>query len=1017
MESIIELDNNLRAIFDASNDAMSIVDSRSGKFIAINDSHSRVFGYSLDALNTISLGKFYQYNSANSTATAVKQFQQAAAYENFPIKITAHNGAIIEIILSCTSIDLFGAEYLLLVNKPIAETGSKIKYSGMISIEDAFNDAEAKWKSITENSADHIMLIDTKGTILYINHTVPGLSIEQVLGKSCYDFVKPTQVSILKACYQRVIQTGQPDRFEIDYEVDSDTLYLENHVGPVLREGKVIALTIATRDVTEWRKTLKALEKSQQHLKHAMQAGHTGTWEWNILTNEVIWSDGVEEMFGMAPGSFQGSYEAFRTFIHPDDADILEQAIAQTLKHDAPYYVEHRCIYPDGSLHWLSGQGKVYRDEDGTPRRMIGTVTEITQRKEAEQALRQSEFLLAKSQEITHIGSYSWDLASNIYTWSEEMYRIFDLPKEAFDGSAETIIETSVHPNDRDKLYQAQMKVITEKKPQPMEFRLLLEDGSIRHVYANAFLSLDDKGDVKTMIGTVQDITERKLAEAALHESQQKLALHFQQTPLGVIDWNTDFQVTEWNPAAEKIFGYSRAEALERTPLGFIVPETIKPTIDEIWHSLINNTGGKRSTNENLTKDGNVIVCEWYNTPLVNEAGNVIGVSSLVQDVTERAMAQRELEKHRKNLEELVTERTEEIREQARIIDQIHDSVVSTDLDGIITSWNHGAERMFGYSAKEAVGKNVSFVYPEDQHEFLLNEIITPLKENGEHEVEVIMQRRSRERFYALLSLSVWQDEQGNATGLIGYSIDITDRKKAESQILQQQKALEAANKELEAFSYSVSHDLRSPLRAIDGFSSAIFEDYNELLDEEGKANLQRIRKNAQRMAALIDDLLQLSRVTRQQLHKEPISLSLLAQDVIQKYKYENPERIVDIKIDDEMNVEGDAGLLRIALDNLISNAWKYTARNESARIVLHKVKKNGSPTFCIEDNGVGFDMRYVDKLFGAFQRLHSPEEFSGNGIGLATVARIITRHGGTIWAEGAPDNGAKFYFTLESVD
>ena len=120
---------------------------------------------------------------------------------------------------------------------------------------------------------------------------------------------------------------------------------------------------------------------------------------------------------------------------------------------------------------------------------------------------------------------------------------------------------------------------------------------------------------------------------------------------------------------------------------------------------------------------------------------------------------------------------------------------------------------------------------------------------------------------------------------------------------------------------------------------------------------------------------------------------------------------------DDEMNVEGDAGLLRIALDNLISNAWKYTARNESARIVLHKVKKNGSPTFCIEDNGVGFDMRYVDKLFGAFQRLHSPEEFSGNGIGLATVARIITRHGGTIWAEGAPDNGAKFYFTLESVD
>ena len=175
-----------------------------------------------------------------------------------------------------------------------------------------------------------------------------------------------------------------------------------------------------------------------------------------------------------------------------------------------------------------------------------------------------------------------------------------------------------------------------------------------------------------------------------------------------------------------------------------------------------------------------------------------------------------------------------------------------------------------------------------------------------------------------------------------------------------------------------VSHDLRAPLRSIDGFSAVIYDDYNDLLDEEGKKNLQRIRQNAQRMATLIDDLLQLSRVTRHVFHKEPTNLSLLAQDVIQKYKYEQPDRKITINIDDNMKEDADAGLMRIALDNLISNAWKYTSKTSNASILFHKVKYNGTSAYCIEDNGVGFDMRYVDKLFGAFQRLHTPEEFSG---------------------------------------
>lgn len=1010
MESTVKLETDFSIIMDAANDAFAIIEADSGKFVAINNSHIRLFGYSLEELNKIRLGKLYNISNTKST---LQKLKQANSYEIFICNVTDNSGSTVTIDLSSTQLYINGKKHILLSNTASSEKINPFISSGIISIEQAFKDSEAKWRSITENSPDHIMLIDTSGTILFINHTVSNLSVEQVIGQSCFNFVKPEQVSLLKENYFKVIITGKPVQFEIDYLMEDGVIYLENRVGPVFRDGKVVALMIASRDVTERVKAIKQLEKSQHHLRHAMHAGRTGTWEWDLQTNEVTWSDGVEAMFGMKHGSFQGSDEAFKELVHPDDIEKLEAAIESTLTKNSPYYVEYRCIFPDGAVHWLCGQGEVYRDDNGKPHRMVGTVTDITQRKVAEKELRQQDFLLSKSQEIAHIGSYIWDLKSNKFTWSNEMHRIFGISSEAFDGNGAEVIERAIHPDDQQKLIDAQNTIINEKRPVPLEYRVVRPDGSVRHVWADGYLSFDDDGEIISVIGTVQDITERKLAEAKLAKSQQKLALHFQQTPLGVIDWNKQLEVTEWNPAAEAIFGYSRDEALGKSAFDLIIPDSIKPDIDKLWQTLITRTGGERNTNDNITKNGKAILCEWYNTPLINESGEVIGVSCLVHDVTERQAAQRELEKHQQHLEELVAERTEEIREQARIIDQIHDAVVAIDRDGNVTSWNQGAERMLGYNAEEVIGKHISFVYPKNHYDLLLKKTVAPLKETGIYETEVILQRKNGEKFYAFLSLTVTQDNQGETMGLVGYAVDITDRKKSEQKILNQRRALEAANKELEAFSYSVSHDLRSPLRAIDGFSSALFDDYYELLDNNGKDNLGRIRKNAQRMAALIDDLLELSRVTRHKFKKETISLSLLAQDVIQKYKYLNPDRNIDINIEEDLMAEGDAGLLRIALDNLISNAWKYTEKQESAKIELIRVNNSDNLAYCIKDNGVGFDMRYVDKLFGAFQRLHGPEEFSGNGIGLATVSRIINRHGGKIWAEGSVNNGAAFFFTL----
>jgi light-regulated signal transduction histidine kinase (bacteriophytochrome) len=222
-----------------------------------------------------------------------------------------------------------------------------------------------------------------------------------------------------------------------------------------------------------------------------------------------------------------------------------------------------------------------------------------------------------------------------------------------------------------------------------------------------------------------------------------------------------------------------------------------------------------------------------------------------------------------------------------------------------------------------------------------------------------------------------------------------------------------AANRELDAFAYSVSHDLRAPLRSIDGFSQVVLQDYAEKLDETGRNALHRVRAATQRMGMLIDDLLKLARITRAEMRREPVDLSGMAQEIVAELQRASPERQVELAIAPGLKAQGDARLLRVVLDNLLRNSWKYTGKQPRPRVEFASVEVNGGRAFMVKDNGAGFDMKYADKLFGVFQRLHSAAEFEGTGVGLATVQRIITRHGGRIWAEGAVDQGATFYFTL----
>lgn len=238
-------------------------------------------------------------------------------------------------------------------------------------------------------------------------------------------------------------------------------------------------------------------------------------------------------------------------------------------------------------------------------------------------------------------------------------------------------------------------------------------------------------------------------------------------------------------------------------------------------------------------------------------------------------------------------------------------------------------------------------------------------------------------------------------------------RDELEQRVIERTAQLEAANKELEAFSYSVSHDLRAPLRSIDGFSQALLEDYHDKLDAEGQADLRRVRAATQRMAQLIDDMLDLSRVTRAKISREQIDLSALVRNVGSELQKAEPGREIEFTVAEGLIVHGDPRLLRIVLENLLRNAWKFTGKHPTAKIEFGVTQNNGNSAYFVRDDGAGFDMAYANKLFGAFQRLHAMAEFNGTGVGLATVHRIISRHGGRVWAEGEVEKGAVFYFTL----
>jgi PAS domain S-box-containing protein len=391
-------------------------------------------------------------------------------------------------------------------------------------------------------------------------------------------------------------------------------------------------------------------------------------------------------------------------------------------------------------------------------------------------------------------------------------------------------------------------------------------------------------------------------------------------------------------------------------------------------------------------KDGTEFPVEISLSPLYTPGG--VLVSSAIRDISDRKRA----DDQRFRL--------------AAIVNASDDAIIGKDLDGTITAWNQGAARLFGYAADEIIGRSIMLLVPADrQHEEEL--VLAGLRRGEGQRLDTVRRRKDGSYVQVSVTSSPVRDQSGTVIGASKVARDITERRRVEEALALAKEAAEAANRELEAFSYSVAHDLRAPLRGMNGFAQLLLNAHGEKLDEEGSDWLREILDNAKRMGQLIDALLSLARLTRSELRSETVDLSVLFRLCLEQCRAAEPQRSVEVVSVEAAQADVDPVLARALVENLVSNAWKFTRDVAAPRIEFGAVASDEETTYFVRDNGCGFEMEFVSKLFSPFQRLHGENEFPGTGIGLATAQRIVRRHGGRIWAEGAMSQGATFYFSL----
>lgn len=886
-------------------------------------------------------------------------------------------------------------------------------------VKEVFNNKpHNNFEKVVKNAPAGIYEIDLiNRKIISVNDIVErytGYSKNELISMDSMDLLTDSSKKIFEKRLKALSQ-GKDVKEQVEYQIktkDGTVFWSSLHVNIIKEDGKAKRAIVVAHDITEGKKVEEEFNRTNVLLSSLLEHAPIGYAFLDKDLNFKIVNEKLAQINGIPrKRHIDKNVKELLPKLYPTLRKIIDE-IHKTRKPVLNHEFKGETPSSDGTVrYWNESWYPIHDDSDY----LIGygaIVEETTNKKKMEISLKEEQMRLREAEIIGKIGHVEFDVENSKIFWSDVVYELYERDPKLGPPSYEEVMD--MHPiADANLLKKLVQRAIKKGKKYELDLKpnLPSEKKVFFHIIGKPEENKD--GKVTRIIGTIQDITHRKILENSLIESEERFRLSQKAAKVVSWDWNIRSNKIRWLGDIKEIFGeISRDEIEDYEKFLKIIYHEDKAHVlnvlkncnsrkDEFWveHRIQKNDGSIR----------------W-----VEETGKIqfdkekkpYRMMGLTKDITR--------EKELEQLQLLLNKEVQKERDLLKVIMENTDALLAyLDPEFNFINVNSAYAQKIGLKEDDLIGKNHFDLFPDEENKKIFKEVCRT-KKRVEFKAKPFKLPHSENVSFWNWSLNPILDKENEVIGLVLSIIDVTYTKKKEEQVKKLNNALikrttELAriNNELEAFTYSASHDLRAPLRSINGFSEILLEDYKDNLDEEGVDYLQRICKSTDKMSQLISDLLSLSRISKTEMKNDSVNLSQLAEEIITELKQKDPHRKVIFNIEPNVISECDKNLLQIVLNNLLGNAWKFTKNESEPEISFGTTKKDNEIMYYVSDNGIGFDEEYAEKIFIPFQRLHNEKEYPGTGIGLPLVARIIHKHDGEIIGKGEEGKGATFYFTI----